>query len=139
MFKYEYSIMQTSGRAGLLSTSLVLGMNSEIRLYSNLIKYIFLHICGWNHSKSNISHYICEGLGQIISKTLRKFLLREGPPLGTNEIQDLLKVFFIIYGDTFATVGFLPQSSKLLLPVLIFFLYATLLGTKQQATLCFSN
>lgn len=61
-------------------------------------------------------------------------MLKEETSLGTTELKDLLKVSFLLCGDTFTTGRFLPLSPMLLLPLLLILLHATLLGTKQQAT-----
>lgn len=126
------SMLPTSVKTNLLSTIIGLGWDCEIRLYSNLLEKILSNTCACKHWRSSISQYTWEGLGQHIWKRLRKCLLREETSLGATGLMDLLKVFFLFYGDTSATVGFLPQSPTLLRPLLLIFSYVPLLWGQSK-------
>lgn len=108
-YKNEY-LVNLYVNTSLLPTLLALSGNNGMKLRSNLLEKILSRICDCKYSRSSISKYTCEWLGKPIFKSLRNVSLREEPPLGTTGWKDLLKVFILLYGDNFETVGLISAT-----------------------------
>lgn len=72
----------------------------------------------------------------VYLKETQEFLIEGGTYFGTTGLKDCLKAFLLLYGDIFASAGFLPQSPTLL-SALLFFLMYHFSGDKATSHLMF--